>query len=279
MKARCALVQMQFARDADTNVERAAEHVRQAAREGAQIVCLSELSTTIYPCYVEEPAYREWAEPVPGRSTDAMALAAKEAGVYVIFPLYELASDGRRFNTAVFIEPNGEIAGRYRKNSIPDVRLPEMMGMEKFYFDPGDLGYPVFQTELGLTVAVTICYERHFPEGARSLALAGADVLFVPTATAGGRDMWEVELRGHAIANLMWVAGVNRVGTDEDGSPARFYGDSMVVAPSGEVVARAGDEGEAIVHAEIDTSLSERLREDWGFFRDRRPEIYGRLTA
>jgi N-carbamoylputrescine amidase len=278
MKARCAVVQMQFRRSREDNVRRAADFVRQAGAEGAQIVALSELATSIYPAYVEEPSYRDWAEPIPGPSTEIIAAAARDAGVYVVFPLYERTDEGRLFNTAAFIKPSGEIQGLYRKNSIPDVRLPEMMGMEKFYFDQSDLGYPVFETELGITVGVTICYERHFPEGPRSLALAGADVVFVPTATAAGRDMWEVELRGHAIANLFWVAGVNRWGRDEDGSSAEFYGDSMFIAPSGEVMARAGTEGEAVLHAEIDTDLSTKLREDWGFFRDRRPEIYGAVT-
>ena len=126
---------------------------------------------------------------------------------------------------------------------------------------------------------MTICYERHFPEGPRCLALAGADVIFVPTATGAGREMWEVELRGHAIANLVWVGGVNRVGVDEDGSSSDFYGASFFSSPAGEVVASAGDDGEEIVHAEIDTELSRRLREDWGFFRDRRPDVYGAVAG
>ncbi len=279
MKARCALVQMRFGRDREENVRRGAELVRQAAAEGAQIICLPELATSIYPAYVENPDHREWAEPVPGPATQAIAAAAAEAGAYVVYPLYELTEDGRRFNTAVFIDPAGEIAGRYRKNSIPDVRMESMMGMEKYYFEPGDLGYPVFETELGVKVGVTICYERHFPEGPRSLALGGADVIFVPTATGAGRELWDVELRGHAIANLLWVGGVNRVGRDEDGSEAEFWGSSLFSAPDGEVVASAGDEGEAIVHAEIDTERSRRLREDWGFFRDRRPDVYGAIDA
>jgi beta-ureidopropionase len=277
MKVRCALVQMQFRRDREENVRRAADFIRQAGAEGAQIIALSELATSIYPAYVEDPAFREWAEPVPGPSTAVITEAARDAGAYVVFPLYERADDGKLFNTALFIDPAGEIVGRYRKNSIPDVRMSEMMGMEKYYFDPGDLGYPVFETDLGITVGVTICYERHFPEGPRSLALAGADVVFVPTATAAGRDIWEIELRGHAIANLFWVGGVNRVGRDEDGSEAEFYGDSLWVAPSGEVVSRAGTDEEGIAHVEIDTDVSRKLREEWGFFRDRRPELYGAL--
>ena len=277
MKAKCALVQMSFGRDRAENVRRGAEFVREAAREGAEIVCLPELATSIYPAYVEDPAYREWAEPIPGPSTEAIGAAAAEAGVYVIFPLYERTEDGRLFNTAAFIDRQGEVAGRYRKNSIPDVRMAVMMGMEKYYFEPGDLGYPVFETDLGVNVGVTICYERHLPEGPRSLALAGADVIFVPTATGAGRELWDVELRAHAIANLLWVGGVNRVGRDEDGSSAEFWGSSFFSAPDGEVVAAAGDEGEAIVYAEIDTERSRKLREEWGFFRDRRPEIYGAI--
>ncbi|HET6998899.1 MAG TPA: nitrilase-related carbon-nitrogen hydrolase [Solirubrobacterales bacterium] len=279
MKAQCALVQMQFKRDRDENIQRGAEFVRQAGREGAQIICLPELATSIYPAYVEDAAFRDWAEPIPGRATEAIGAAAAEVGAYVVYPLYERTEDGRLFNTAAFIDPSGNVVGRYRKNSIPDVRMSVMMGMEKIYFEPGDLGYPVFETELGITVGVTICYERHIPEGLRCLALAGADVIFVPTATGAGRELWDVELRGHAIANLLWVGGVNRVGTDEDGSSARFWGSSLFTSPAGEVVAAAGEDGEAIVHAEIDTELSLRLREEWGFFRDRRPDVYTAITG
>jgi N-carbamoylputrescine amidase len=270
---------MEFLQSKDDNIQRGADFVRHAGREGAQIICLPELATTIYPCYEENPAYKEWAEPIPGPATRAIGEAAADVGAYVVYPLYERDDDGRLFNSAAFIDPAGQCIGLYRKNSIPDVRMPIMTGMEKYYFEPGNLGYPVFETELGVTVGVTICYERHIPEGVRSLALAGADIIFVPTATGAGRELWEVELRGHAIANLLWVGGVNRVGHDENGSPARFWGSSLFSSPDGEMVARADDQGEAIVHAEIDTELSRRLREEWGFFRDRRPEIYGALTA
>src|ERR1700754_3324230 len=159
--------------------------------------------------------------------------------------------------------------------------FPGVSGMEKFYFRPGNLGYPVFETDLGITIGITICYERHFPEGPRSLPLAGADIIFAPTATPAGRELWEIELRGHAIANLLWVAGVNRVGNDrgEAVSEMDFYGGSMVSAPDGEVVARAQTDGDEIVYAEIDTDRSQQLRDDWGFFRDRRPELYGAITA
>lgn len=277
MKARIALAQLSFVQDRADNVSRGAALVAAAAAEGAGIVCLPELATSVYPAYVEDPDFRDWAETIPGPSFDVMAKAAASSGIHVVFPMYERQGN-RLFNTAVLIGPDGTEVGRYRKNIIPDVRMDHMMGMEKFYFEPGDLGYPVFPTSLGITVGITICFERHYPEGPRLLALAGADVLFVPTATAAGREMWEVELRGHAIANLLWVGGVNRVGRDEEGSSAEFYGDSLVVAPSGEVVSRAGSGGDEVVIADIDTELSRRLRNEWGFFRDRRPEIYGPLA-
>jgi beta-ureidopropionase len=278
MKARCALVQMSFVDDIPTNVERGAELIRQAASEGAEIICLPELATSIYPAYVENPEYFEWAEPVPGPSIDVIRAAAADAGAYVIYPLYEL-DGGVRYNTAVVLDRTGAIVGKYRKNSIPDVRYAHMMGMEKFYFEPGNLGYPVFETDLGIRIGITICYERHLPEGPRILALRGADVIFVPTATAAGRELWEIELRGHAVANLLWVGGVNRVGRDRNGSTADFYGHSLWSDPSGHIAAMAGGEQEEIVHMEIDTDVSRRLREEWGFLRDRRPEIFGAVTA
>lgn len=280
MKAGCALVQMGFSSDTAENVERGAAYVRQAAEEGAQIICLPELATTIYPAFEENPEHFELAEPVPGPATEAIGKAARDAGVYVVYPLYERAvEDGLLYNTACFIDRSGEVVGRYRKNSIPDVRLPGMFGMEKYYFRPGNLGYPVFETDLGITVAVTICYERHLPEGPRIQALHGADLIFVPTATAAGRGLWDVELRGHAVANLLWVGGVNRVGRDKgSANDAEFYGSSLWAAPNGEIAAQAGSDGDEILHAEVDTDLSRRLREDWGFFRDRRPEIFSAIV-
>lgn len=278
MKVDCALIQMGFSDDTEENMTRAEGLVRQAADEGAQLACLPELSTNIYFCFEESPEHKKLAEPVPGASTARMCAAAADTGIYLVFPLYE--RDGEHlYNSAVFISPDGAILGTHRKNVIPSVRLPEMVGLEKYYFEPGNLGYPVFDTDLGIKVAVAICYERHFPESTRSLALGGADVIFVPTATAAGQDIWEVELRGHAIANLCWVGGVNRAGRDRGGSNADFWGNSLFSSPAGEVVARARSQGDEVVHATIDTDLSRRLREDWGFFRDRRPEIYGPLVG
>lgn len=215
MRAKCALIQQHFGSDRATNVEHGADLVRRAAADGAEIICLPELATHNYFCEVANPDYFEFAEAIPGPSTRVMQAAARDASAYVIFPLYERdLSDGQLYNTAVVIDRNGEIAGKYRKNMIPLTATgPHVPGAnEKYYFRPGNLGYPVFPTDLGITIGITICYDRHFPEGVRSLALAGADVIFAPVATGSGRSIWELELQGHAIANLLWVGGVNRVG-------------------------------------------------------------------
>jgi beta-ureidopropionase len=279
VKARCALLQMNFSADTEENVAKGVRLIGQAAAEGAQIVCLPELATNVYFCFDIDPQYFRLAEPVPGPSTDAIAAAARSAGVYVIYGVYERVQDGELYNTAVFIDPEGRIVGKYRKNSIPLVKKPVITGIEKYYFRPGNLGYPVWPTELGVNVGVVICFDRHFPEGPRALALAGCDVMFVPTATSAGGDIWELELQAHAVANLMWVAGLNRVGKDVGGGPAEFYGRSFFAAPGGEVVCRLGSEVDAILHCEVDTEVSAALRDEWGFFRDRRPDTYGALVA
>ena len=279
MKARCALIQMGFTDDVGRNVERAAELVREAGANGAQLISLPELATSIYFCHEMDRKYLELAEPIPGPSTETIGKAAKDADAYVVFPLYERGDDGQLYNSAAFIDRGGEVVGVYRKNHIPLMKFEGVQGIEKYYFRPADGSYPVFRTDLGITVGITICYERHFPEGPRSLALAGADVIFVPTATPAGREIWDLELRAMAIANQLWVGGVNRVGRDQGGSDMEFYGSSLFSAPDGEVVAQGGDGGEEIVYAEIDTALSAKLREEWGFFRDRRPELYGEIAA
>jgi beta-ureidopropionase len=278
MKVPCALIQMGFTEDVDRNVGRAAEFIRKAGEEGAKIVALSELATSIYFCYEMKRDYFDLAERVPGPSTERICAAAAEADCYVVFPLYERGKDGQLYNSAAFIDRAGEVVGVYRKNLIPIMKFEGVEGVEKFYFRPGNLGYPVFDTDLGVKVGITICYERHFPEGPRSLALAGADVIFVPTATPAGQHIWDLELRAMAVANLLWVAGINRLGPDQGGSDMEFFGSSLVSAPNGEVVAQASADQEEILHAEIDTALSATLREEWGFFRDRRPEIYGAIS-
>lgn len=280
MKATCAVIQMNLSDSREENVARGVEMVREAGREGARIVCLSELATTQYFCFEMNHEFLKLAEPIDGPSTAEFSAAAREADAYVVLPLYERATDGNLYNSAIVLDRQGEVAGLYRKNVIPQMKFEGVEGHEKYYFRPGNLGYPVFETDLGITIGITICYERHFPEGPRSLALAGADVIFVPTATPAGSHMWEVELRAMAIANLLWVGGVNRSGRDRGAavSDMEFYGQSLFSAPTGEVVAAATRDDE-IVYADVDTALSGRLREEWGFFRDRRPEIYSAVTA
>ena len=247
MKVNCALVQMNFSTDVDENVARATELVREAGQNGARIVSLPELATSQYFCVGMNREFMEYAEPVGGPSMTKVAQAARDADAYVVFPFYEKVQEGELYNSAAFLNRSGEVLGLYRKNMIP--------------------------------LGVTICYDRHFPEGPRCLALNGADVIFVPTATPLGGEMWEIELRGHAVANLYWVGAVNRVGKDRGGFDLEFYGRSLWSAPNGELVATAGTEGDEILYCEIDTDLSKRLREEWGFFRDRRPEAYTEVTA
>jgi beta-ureidopropionase len=276
---KAALVQMNFSTDTAKNVEKGARLIREAADEGAEIICLPELATNVYFPFDIDPKWLKVAEPVPGPSTETICAAAKEANAYVLFSLYEKAQDGELYNSAVFIDPDGKIMGTYRKIQIPLVKMAAITGIEKYYFRPGNLGYPVWKTEIGVTVGTVICYDRHFPEGPRALALNGCDLMFVPTATAAGSTIWELELQAHAVANLMWVGGVNRVGVDEGGGPTDFYGRSFFASPTGDVVARLGGELDAVLHCEIDTEVSAQLRDEWGFFRDRRPEAYGALVA
>ena len=279
MKVNCALVQMNFSTNVDENVARATELIREAGQNHARIISLPELATSQYFCIGMNREFMEYAEPLGGPSTAKVAQAARDADAYVVFPFYEKVQEGELYNSAALIDRSGEVVGLYRKNMIPLVSVNGVDGNEKFYFRPGNLGYPVWDTDLGIKVGVTICYDRHFPEGPRCLALNGADVIFVPSATPLGGEMWEIELRGHAIANLYWVGAVNRVGKDRGGFDLDFYGRSLWSAPNGELAAVAGSEGDEILYCEIDTDLSKRLREEWGFFRDRRPEAYAEVTA
>jgi beta-ureidopropionase len=278
-EANAALIQMTFSDDRVKNVDKGANLIAQAAREGAEIICLPELATSIYFPFEISAKWLKLAEPIPGPSTETISAAANKANAYVLFSLYEKANDGELYNSAVFIDPNGKIMGTYRKIQIPLVKMDVITGIEKYYFRPGNLGYPVWKTELGVTVGTVICYDRHFPEGPRALALAGCDLMFVPTATAAGATIWELELQAHAVANLMWVGGVNRVGRDEGGGPTEFYGRSFFAGPSGSVASGLASEHDAILHQEIDTQVSAQLRDEWGFFRDRRPEAYSALVA
>jgi beta-ureidopropionase len=269
--------------DKDVNLATAERLVRQAASRGAQIVCPPELFSTIYFCVEERREYFEWAEPIPGPTTDRMGKLARETGIVLICPIFERTEDGRFFNSAAVIGPDGEIIGKYRKSSIPFMdrgRSAEPRGNEKFYFEPGDLGFPTFPTPFGARIGLLICYDRHFPEAARILGLGGADIVFVPTVTSVmTRHLWDLELRAHAATNIYYVCGVNKVGVDVGGSTRVHFGASLIANPRGEIIAQASDTGEDVVVADIDVSVIPELRAMWGYYRDRRPDVYGPLLT
>ena len=266
--------------DKETNVQTAVRLVRQAAGQGARMVCLPELFNTMYFCVETRPEYFNWAETIPGPTIERMGALARETGIVLIAPIFERASDGRYFNTAVVVGPDGAVIGKYRKSSIPfmDVsRSSEPRGNEKFYFSPGDLGFPTFDTPYG-RIGILICYDRHFTEAARVLGLGGAEIVFVPTATTFmTRYLWDLELRAHAVSNIYYVCGVNKVGVDVGGSARNHFGTSLVINPRGEIVAQASDTREDIAIAEVDLSVLPDLRSLWGYYRDRRPDMYGPL--
>ena len=266
--------------DKEANIQTAVRLVKQAAAQGARMVCLPELFSTMYFCVETRREYFDWAEPIPGPTIERMAALARETGIVLIAPIFEHASDGRFFNTAAVIGPDGAVLGRYRKSSIPfmDVsRSSEPRGNEKFYFSPGDLGFPTFDTPFG-RIGILICYDRHFTEAARVLGLGGAEIVFVPTATTFmTRYLWDLELRAHAIANIYYVCGVNKVGVDVGGSTRNHFGNSMVINPRGEILTQASDTREDIAIAEVNLSVIPELRTLWGFYRDRRPDQYGPL--
>ncbi len=264
--------------DKETNIRTAERMVRGAAEHGAEIVCLPELFSTMYFCVETREAYVQWAEPIPGPTVDRMGALARELGIALIAPIFERAADGRHFNSAAVLGPGGEVIGKYRKSSIPALNAaqsPEPRGNEKFFFTPGDLGFPTFDTPFA-RIGVLICYDRHFPEAARVLGLGGAEIVFVPTATTRmARYLWDVELRAHAITNVYYVCGVNKVGVDVGGSTRDHHGNSMIVSPKGEILAEASATAEDICVADVDLSALPALRSLWGYYRDRRPDQYG----
>ena len=273
------LIQTAVSEDADRNLERTLEAARTAIAKGARILCLQELYRVPYfPQYEDTDASR-YAETIPGPSTEAFAALAREHGVVIVVPVYERAASGEHYNTAVVIDADGRLLPAYRKVHVPY----DPLFYEKTYFLPGDR-YRVYDTRYG-RIAVLICYDQWFPEAARAVALMGAEIVFYPTAIgriAGEeppegdwREAWETVQRGHAIANSVHVAAVNRVGSEGD---IRFFGSSFVADAFGNVLARASETGEEVLVVEIDLAENEAVREGWGFFRNRRPETYGLLA-
>jgi N-carbamoylputrescine amidase len=275
------LVQMHCTADAEENLTRAIEKIREAAARGAQIISLHELFRSEYFCRKEDATLFDLAEPVPGPATQTLAQIAKERKVVLVASLFERRAAGVYHNTAVVIDAGGTVAGRYRKMHIPD----DPRFYEKFYFTPGDLGFLAHPTAYG-SVGVLVCWDQWFPEAARLTAMSGAPVLFYPTAI--GWDLnevpqvrarqlaaWETVQRGHAIANGVFVVAVNRVGV-EDG--LQFWGSSFVSDPFGEVIARGDATAEETMVVQCDLSLVEETRRNWPFLRDRRIDAYADLT-
>ncbi len=277
-----ALVQMQCGPEPEKNFLRAVEFIREAARQGAQIVCLPELFRSQYFCQTEDYANFALAEEIPGRSTSTLGELARELGVVIVASLFEKRRAGVYHNTAVVLDADGKMLGKYRKMHIPDDPLYH----EKFYFAPGDLGFQAWQTARG-KIGVCVCWDQWYPEAARLTALRGAEIIFYPTAIgwhpaekkkfgATQHSAWETIQRSHAIANSCYVAAANRIGheTPAHGAGIEFWGQSFVVAPSGEIIAKASVDREEILTADIDWEDVDRHRTHWPFLRDRRVDAY-----
>ena len=275
--------------DPERNLSHAQDGIADAARQGAEVVCLPELFKTYYLCQSEDPARFDWAESIPGPSTEALSRQAEDLGISIVASLFERRTAGLYHNTAVVIDAAGRLVGRYRKMHIPD----DPLYYEKFYFTPGDLGFQSFETSAG-RLGVLVCWDQWFPEAARATALTGAEILFYPTAIGwqfeegddvdrAQHDAWQTIQRAHAIANGTFVVSVNRVGHEkvegDQGEGIRFWGNSFICDPFGRVLVQAPDDAEAVLVAECDLRSIEETRRHWPFLRDRRVDAYGGLTS
>ena len=272
-----AIVQVAWTGDKESMIELHEKYVAEAASAGARVMCFQELFYGPYFCQVQDTEFYSYAEAIPDGPTTKrfQELAAKHEMVLVL-PMYENEKAGFLYNTAAVIDADGSYLGKYRKTHIPQVK-----GFwEKFYFRPGNLGYPVFETAVG-TVGVYICYDRHFPEGWRALGLAGAEIVFNPSATSRGLSayLWQLEQTSAAVANMYFVGAINRVGIEPLGDND-FYGTSYFASPRGQIVdGAASDRAEELVVRDLDLDQIEEVRAQWAFYRDRRPDLYDPLTA
>ncbi|MEU5649398.1 nitrilase-related carbon-nitrogen hydrolase [Streptomyces pseudogriseolus] len=271
-----ALVQATWTGDAASMLAKHEEHAREAARRGAKVIGFQEVFNAPYFCQVQDTEHYRWAEEVPdGPTVRRMRDLARETGMVVVAPVFEVEQSGHYYNTAAVIDADGTYLGKYRKHHIPQVK-----GFwEKFYFRPGNLGWPVFDTAVG-KVGVYICYDRHFPEGWRQLGLNGAQLVYNPSATHRGLSayLWQLEQPAAAVANEYFVAAINRVGVEEYGDND-FYGTSYFVDPRGQFVGDvASDSEEELVVRDLDLGLVDEVRQQWAFYRDRRPDAYEGLV-
>jgi beta-ureidopropionase len=275
---------------ADISLEGTAEDIKQrmlekhlpliaeAGRRGVQLLCLQELFNGPYFCAEQQARWYEMVEPIPdGPTIRTMQALAKTHGMVMIVPIYEEEITGVYYNSAAVIDADGKYLGKYRKHHIPHVG-PGFW--EKFYFRPGNLGYPVFNTAAG-KVGVYICYDRHFPEGARILGLNGAEIVMNPSATVAGLSeyLWKLEQPAHAVANGYFVGAINRVGVEAPWNIGEFYGQSYFCDPRGQLVAVGSRDRDEVVVADLDLGMIQQVRNTWQFYRDRRPETYGAITA
>ncbi len=274
---KAAMVQAEWTGDKDSMIEKHVKYTHEAAQQGAQVMCFQELFYGPYFCQVQDAEYYSYTEQIPdGPTTKLMQALAKETGMVLVVPMYEEENTGVYYNTAAVIDADGTYLGKYRKTHIPHVK-----GFwEKFYFRPGNIGYPVFDTAVG-KIGVYICYDRHFPEGARMLGLHGAELVFIPSATSRGlsQHLWRIEQTSHAIANGYFVGTINRVGIEPLGEND-FYGQSYFCTPRGEFVGKvASDQDEELLIRDLDMALVREVRNTWQFYRDRRPDAYDDIVA
>jgi beta-ureidopropionase len=273
---RAAIIQANANLPKDEAIDKHVGLIAKAAAEGAQITCLQEIFNGPYFPAEQDPKWYATAEPSDGPTVTRMRELARDHGMALVVPFYEEAQPGVYYNSAVVIERDGSVLGKYRKTHIPQVGP---CFWEKYYFKPGNLGYPVFETSVG-RVGLIICYDRHFPEVARQLGLKGAQLVFNPSATVESlsRYLWELEQPAHAVANGYWIAAINRVGTEEPLNSNRFYGSSYFCDPRGQIVARASEDSDEVLVADLDLDRAREVRDTWQFLRDRRPETYQELT-
>jgi N-carbamoylputrescine amidase len=273
---RAALVQTNWTGDKESMIKAHEEYARQAAGQGAKVICVQELFYGPYFCQVQDPQYYSYAESIPGPTTERFQTLAAELGMVMVLPMYEQEQPGVLYNTAAVVDADGSYLGKYRKTHIPQVK-----GFwEKFYFRPGNLGYPIFDTAVG-RIGVYICYDRHFPEGWRALGLAGATIVFNPSATSRGLSsyLWKLEQPASAVANEYFIGAINRVGIEADLGDDDFYGTSYFVDPEGKFVGEVADAHNAeLIVRDLDMDLLEQVRDRWAFYRDRRPDAYDSLV-
>ncbi len=259
----------------DAMMEKHLPYIDEAGKKGVQVLCLQEMFNGPYFCPSQDAKWCDIAESIPGPTIETMQKYAKKYSMVIVVPIYEREMAGVYYNTAAVIDADGSYLGKYRKHHIP-----QTSGFwEKFFFKPGNMGYPVFQTRY-CKVGVYICYDRHFPEGARLLGLNGAEVVYNPSATVAGlsQHLWKIEQPAHAVANGYYMGCINRVGTEAPWNIGKFYGNSYFVNPRGQIIECGSEDDDELVVAELDLDLIEEVRRTWQFYRDRRPDSYDNMV-